>query len=262
MSGWHGTISDVTHAVAMQEALWVKKEAAELANSAKTQFMSQVSHELRAPLNAIRGFSQLLLQNSEIPAKERNWAIRIKEAGDTLLELIAGLVDFSQIENLGLQDAPGRVDARQVLDQAVDRVRERATAQGISLVVEAVGDDPHWCHGDAIRLRQAVVNLATNAIKYNRTDGSVRFVLQSDAVAGQVHIEVHDTGVGLTESQLAQLFEPFNRLGRESLQVPGAGIGLVVAKQVVEAMGGHITVASERGRGSCFAIHLPIASPT
>ncbi len=148
-----------------------------------------------------------------------------------------------------------------MLDQAVDRVRERAAAQGISLVVDAAGNGPHWCHGDAIRLRQAVVNLATNAIKYNRADGSVRFVLHSDAAAGQVRIEVHDTGVGLTESQLAQLFQPFNRLGRESLQVPGAGIGLVVAKQVVEAMGGRITVESERGLGSCFAIHLPIAPP-
>ena len=261
MSGWHGTISDVTHAVAMQEALWVKKEAAELANSAKTQFMSHVSHELRMPLNAILGFSQLLLQNSEIPATERSWATRIKEAGDTLLELVAGMIDFSQIENLGLQVAPGRVDARQVLEQAVERIRDRAAAQGISLVVEAAGNGPHWCHGDAIRLRQALVNLATNAIKYNHTDGSVRFVLRSDAAAGKVHIEVHDTGVGLTEGQRAQLFQPFNRLGRESLQVPGAGIGLVVAKQVVEAMGGRITVASERGRGSCFAIHLPIGPP-
>jgi light-regulated signal transduction histidine kinase (bacteriophytochrome) len=261
MAGWHGTISDVTHAVAMQEALWVKKEAAELASSAKTRFMSQVSHELRTPLNAILGFSQLLLQNAEIPDKERNWAIRIKEAGDTLLEQVAGMIDFSQIENLGLQVAPGRVDARQVVDRAVDRVRERAAAQGVSLVLEAAGNGPHWCHGDAIRLRQAVVNLATNAIKYNRTDGSVRFVLHSDAAAGQVHIEVHDTGVGLTGSQVAQLFQPFNRLGRESLQVPGAGIGLVVAKQVIEAMGGRITVESERGRGSCFAIHLPLAPP-
>ena len=262
MTGWHGTISDITHAVSMQEALWVRKEAAELANSAKTQFMSQVSHELRTPLNAIRGFSQLLLQNSEIPAKERNWAIRIMEAGDTLLELIAGMADFSQIENLGLQGESGRVDARQVLDQAVDRIRERAAAQGVSLVVEAAGNGPHWCHGDAIRLRQAVVNLASNAIKYNRANGTVRFVLHSDTAAGHLRIEVHDTGVGLTDGQRAQLFQPFNRLGRESLGVPGAGIGLVVARQVVEAMGGRITVASERGRGSCFAIHLPIAPPS
>ena len=196
------------------------------------------------------------------PGQERNWAIRIKEAGDTLLELVAGMVDFSQIENLGLQARVrpgGRAAGRSTRPSSVFANARPRRASAWS-----------WKRLATVRTGATATRsgcgrpwsiLPTNAIKYNRANGTVRFVLQSDAAAGQVRIEVHDTGVGLTEGQRAQLFQPFNRLGRESLQVPGAGIGLVVARQVVEAMGGRITVESERGRGSCFAIHLPIAPP-
>ena len=256
--GWHGTVSDLTHEVAVQSALR-QKEAAELSSLAKSRFLSQISHELRTPLNAVLGFSQLLLSDGAATEAQRDQVLHIKRAGDWLLAMISDLMDLSQIETGNLSfDMMVPVDAREVLAGTVDLLAQQAAASEVKLNGVDAGA-PVWVKADATRLKQVMVNLASNALKYNRTDGAVNFELKTDLAERRVRIEVHDTGVGLTVQQVSQLFQPFNRLGRERQRIQGTGIGLVIARQIVEAMGGRIGVDSEPGRGSCFAVTLDMA---
>jgi CheY-like chemotaxis protein/anti-sigma regulatory factor (Ser/Thr protein kinase) len=214
-----------------------------------------MSHELRTPLNAVLGFSQLLLMDGSLTQPQRDKLLHIQRAPHWLLEMIGDLMDLSMIETGDLTLKLEAVDLRSVIAESLDLFESHAAASGIRMVNDATGPAA-WVRADRSRLKQVLLNLISNALKCNRPQGDVHIAVFSDAVPSRTRIEVRDSGVGLTPEQVRQLFEPFNRLGGENLRIQGTGIGLVIAKQLVQAMGGQITAQSLPGQGSTFAVTL------
>jgi PAS domain S-box-containing protein len=245
------------------EAAMLAAQAAERANAAKTQFLSHMSHELRTPLNAVLGFSQLLLLDGADPLTpaQRAKLRHIEDAGAHLLAMIDDVLDLTRIESGGLALSPETVSLPALAREAVALLAGAARDAGVrvDVVGSALGAaSADHVHADHLRMRQVLVNLLGNAIKYNRRGGSA--TLSWAAIGGErVRISVRDTGHGLTAEQRSHLFEPFNRLGAERTQVQGTGIGLVVTQRLVQLMGGHIEVESVAGTGSCFSVVLPRA---
>jgi signal transduction histidine kinase/ActR/RegA family two-component response regulator len=236
-----------------------KRQHAEAANRAKSEFISRVSHELRTPLNAVLGFAQALELGGAVPeGRQRQDLQRISQAGWHLAQLINDLLDLSRIEAGSLQLQLEAVPLAICVEQAVTMVRSDAEAAGVRVDVEHPG--AVHVRADALRLRQVLVNLLSNAVKYNRSGGQVRVTVA--AGAERVAIAVADTGIGMSESDLSRLYEPFNRLGREASNRPGTGIGLVITKGLVEVMGGTLDVKSRVGEGSTFTVHLPLTAST
>jgi len=217
-----------------------------------------MSHELRTPLNAILGFSQLL-EFAELGDDEQDNVEQIRRAGRHLLSLINDAMDISRIEsgNLAMSLEPVRV--RDVVNASLDLVRTTASDQGIALAV--AGDDTAtFVRADQQRLTQVLVNLLSNAIKYNRPAGRVDVSWRRDGGDGRVRIDVTDTGIGIAADRLADVFTPFERLGAETTDVDGTGIGLTLTKSMVTAMGGRLAVDSTIGSGSTFSVDLPLAA--
>jgi PAS domain S-box-containing protein len=247
---------------ALQEnniALKLAKSAAEKANLAKSEFLSSMSHELRTPLNAILGFAQLIESGDPVPTPlQRRSTDQILQAGWYLLELINEILDLALIESGKLMLAPEPVSLADVMSECETMVESQAKRRDIRVSFPALD----WCYtvkGDRTRLKQVLINLLSNAIKYNRTGGTV--VVSLAVIApGRLRIGVSDTGDGLTSEKLEQLFQPFNRLGKEATTEEGTGIGLVVCKRLVELMGGTIGVESVVGQGSSFWIELALTA--
>ena len=222
----------------------------------KSEFLSRMSHELRTPLNAILGFGQLLEMDA-LSAEQRDSVEHISKAGRHLLGLIDEVLDIAQVERGELRLSLEPVSLRQVVGESLGMLRPLAAARGVRLGGAATGAHEH-VRADRTRLQQVVVNLLANAIKYNRDGGEVS--VQWSAVGPQrVRLVVADTGVGIAEDDLVRLFLPFDRLGAEQSDVEGTGLGLSLSKQLVEAMGGAIGVASQLGVGSSFWVELPLA---
>jgi PAS domain S-box-containing protein len=243
-----------------QAELELKKAlaAADKANRAKSDFLSNMSHELRTPLNAILGFAQLLGSASPPPAAPQKRSIdQILKAGWYLLELINEILDLALIESGTLTMSNEPVSLAEVLSECRAMIEPQARSRGISMSFPEFAA-PSFVTADRTRVKQVLINLLFNAIKYNRPEGSVA-VECSRAASGAVRISVRDTGEGLSPEQLDQLFQPFNRLGKESGSVEGTGIGLVVTKRLVELMGGKIGVDSVVGVGSVFWAELALA---
>ncbi|HJV96476.1 MAG TPA: PAS domain S-box protein [Albitalea sp.] len=230
--------------------------AAEAASRAKTEFLSRMSHELRTPLNAVLGFSELLLlqSNGSLSPHQASEVEHIRQAGQHLTELINDLLDVSCIELGALQVELSDVDLITVLDEAQLMVQARADAAGIALIPRYRDAAPLHAQANPIRLRQVMINLLNNAIKYNHRGGSV--CIDVKPRAGAVGVEIADSGMGMTREQLAHLFVPFDRLGRESSGVEGVGIGLALTQQLVTLMKGKIRVDSELGRGTTVCVDL------
>ena len=234
--------------------------AADKANLAKTDFLSNMSHELRTPLNAILGFAQLLESGLPEPTVAQKRGIgQILHAGWFLLDLINELLDLTLIESGKLSLASEPVSVAEVLQQCLTMVGPQAKKRGIQLVFPHF-DAPPFISGDLMRIKQVIINLLSNAIKYNRVGGTVTVTCTLDT-PGFMRLEVCDTGEGLPPEKIAQLFQPFNRLGQEASGDEGTGIGLVVCKRLVELMGGIIGVHSTVGTGSIFWIELNLAQP-
>jgi PAS domain S-box-containing protein len=250
------SVRDVTERIQGQQAMQ-RASAAELANEAKTAFMSRVSHELRTPLNAILGFAQLMTM-ADLPEQQREHAQIIHRAGSHLDALIRDVLDFSCIDagNLPLWMEP--VSIEKVVREAIELVSPMAAERRISTTVElAAPSEPHVL-ADPQRLRQVLVNLLSNAVKYNRPDGRVRLILQEGN--GRTRLGVVDTGSGISSEHLPRLFQPFDRLGAERSGIEGTGLGLAFSKHLVTAMGGSLTVDSRPGDGSTFWVDLTSAS--
>jgi PAS domain S-box-containing protein len=255
-----GTQTDATVQHELEQA---RREqlAAVAANSAKTQFLSRVSHELRTPLNAVLGFAQLLeVDRSEplTPGQRRRVQL-IRQAGDYLLAMIGDLLDLSLVESgrLPMQSEP--VLLGHLVRDSLDLLRSQAAAAGVTLV-QGVLRPRLAVRGDPMRLKQVLINLLTNGIKYNRPGGSVEMSVRLDG--GRCIIDIRDTGIGLPPDQLDKLFLPFQRLGREAGAIQGSGLGLALSQALVQAMGGTLTAHSlppADGPGTIFRLDLPLA---
>ena len=262
-----GLIVDTTARKRAEEAE-LAAEAALRANAAKTEFLSRLSHELRTPLNAVLGFSQLLTLDSTQPLSPSQLARvqHISQAGAHLLAMINDVLDLSRIESGGVSLLPANVPVHIVINEALAMVAPAAASAGVSLHVDrsvpALVHHATCVRADHLRLRQVLVNLLSNAIKYNRPGGSVTLRWPEDAATGRVHLQVQDTGIGLTAAQQEHLFEPFNRLGIERSGIEGTGIGLVITRRLVQLMGGEMSVDSVIGEGSLFTASLPLAQVT
>lgn len=248
---------DITERRQFEEAMNSAK-AAEKANKAKTDFLSRMSHELRTPLNAMLGFAQLLRVDPTNPINEiqRKKVGHIERAGAHLLAMLTDVLDLSRIEagGLPLNLEPQRLTS--VLEEAHALVSNQVTQTDVQLLLTPPADDL-FVKADQVRLRQILVNLMTNAVKYNKPGG--RVMVEAQGVRSYVVITVSDTGRGLSEEQQAHLFEPFNRLGAERTSVEGTGIGLVIVKRLVDLMRGRIEISSQVGVGSSFRVWLPAA---
>ena len=235
------------------------KIIAERANQAKSDFLSSMSHELRSPLNAILGFAQLVDSGTPSPTPAQKDSVdQILQAGWYLLELINEILDLSLIESGKLSMSPEPMALAEVLADCQAMIEPQARKSGIAVHFLAP-DAPLHVRADRTRVKQLFVNLLSNAIKYNRVGGTVE--VRCQALPGdRIRISFQDQGEGLGADKLAQLFQPFNRLGQESGVEEGTGIGLVVCKHLVELMGGSIGVDSTVGVGSVFWVDLVASS--
>jgi PAS domain S-box-containing protein len=233
--------------------------AAEKANRAKTDFISGMSHELRTPLNAILGFAQLVESGSPppTPSQKRNLD-QILKAGWYLLELINEILDLALIESGQLSLSREPVSLAEVILECQAMIEPQAQKRGIGMTFPRF-DAPCFISADRTRIKQVLINLLFNAVKYNKPGGAVTIAC-SRTRPGYVRISVGDTGPGLTPEQLAQLFQPFNRLGKETGAEEGTGIGLVVTKRLVDLMGGVIGAESTVGAGSVFWVELAVTA--
>ncbi|MDP3126853.1 MAG: ATP-binding protein [Thiobacillus sp.] len=231
------------------------KAVAEKANLAKSNFLSSMSHELRTPLNAILGFAQLLQAGAPPPTATQTERLnQITKAGWYLLDLINEILDLAVIESGKLSLSLESLSLSDVLLECQAMIGPQAQQCGIHISFAKV--DPTWfAHADHTRVKQVLINLLSNAIKYNREQGTVEVACAAISPE-RVRIRIKDSGAGLSPEKLAQLFQPFNRLGQETGAEEGTGIGLVVTKQLVELMGGTIGVQSTVGVGSEFWIEL------
>ncbi len=231
------------------------KAAAEKASLAKSDFLSSMSHELRSPLNAILGFAQLINSDSPPPTPTQTASIdQILHAGWYLLELINEILDLAQIESGKLALSREPTSLAEVMLECRAMMEPQGQHRGIRMTFPQSGM-PFYVDADRTRLKQVLVNLLSNAIKYNQANGTV-VVDYTASTPGRLRVSVRDSGAGLSPEMLTQLFQPFNRLGRETSREEGTGIGLVMSKRLVELMGGTIGVASTIGSGSVFWFEL------
>jgi signal transduction histidine kinase/ActR/RegA family two-component response regulator len=239
---------------ATQTQLERAKAVAEKANLAKSAFLSSMSHELRTPLNAILGFAQLLEGGSPPPTVDQAEKLhQIIKAGWYLLELINEILDLSLIESGKISLSMESVSLSEFMHDCQTMIGAQAQQHGI-LINFSLFDNAWFVNADRTRVKQVLINLLTNAIKYNRTQGTVE--VKCTGTPERIRISIKDSGAGLPPDKLAQLFQPFNRLGQEAGAEQGTGIGLILAKRLVELMGGEIGVESTVGVGSEFWIEL------
>lgn len=263
----HNYTCELECATAVAESATIAAEKAsaiaEKANLAKSEFLSSMSHELRTPLSAILGFAQLIETGTPPPTeKQKRNLDQILRAGWYLLDLINEILDLALIESGKLSLLLEPVALADVLRDCKTMIEPQAEKQSINVNFIDI-DTPHIVHADRTRLKQILINLLSNAIKYNKLAGSVsvRCIVQP---LERIRICVTDTGEGLSAEKIAQLFQPFNRLGQESNTVEGTGIGLVMTKRLIELMGGEIGLESKIGEGSTFwvEIHSTTELPT
>ena len=268
LQGVFAAARDVTERKRLDQVLQEKnvelesaKSAAEKANLAKSDFLSSMSHELRSPLNAILGFAQLMESDSPpaTPSQKESIA-QILQAGWHLLTLINEILDLAKVESRQVPLSREPVSLAEIMLECQGMIEPQAQQRGIKLAFPQF-DIPYFVLADRTRLKQVLINLLSNAIKYNLKQGTVG-VKCTESTPERIRVSIRDTGAGLNPEQLAQLFQPFNRLGQEAGGEEGTGIGLVVAKRLVELMGGVIGVESTVGAGSVFWFELiSVAAP-
>ncbi len=233
------------------------KEKAVQADRAKTDFLSRMSHELRTPMNAILGFGQLLARDSKDPlTPQQNKNIReILKAGKHLLELINDVLDLSTIESGKLSLSIENVNLFEVVKESLELVMPSAEQRNIRIINEIHSNNNSYVKVDRTRFKQVLLNLLTNAIKYNKENGQV-IIKVADSEPEQFLVTIEDTGIGIPENQHEYIFEPFNRMGAEESSVEGIGIGLSISHRLLHLMKGKIDFESEVGKGTTFSLQL------
>lgn len=249
-----------TDVTATQEAFHELESAradAEMANVAKSEFLSRMSHELRTPLNAVLGFGQLL-EFEDLSTRQAESVQQILRGGRHLLGLINEVLDISRIESGNLSLSLEPVNLERLISETIDLIRPLAVESDLSIPVGLMPDWALWARADQQRLRQVLLNLLSNAVKYNERGGSIS-VRCHTVDDRRLRISVADTGSGLSQDQVDRLFSPFERLGAEGTQVEGTGLGLSLSKVLVEAMHGSIGLETALGVGTTFWIELGLS---
>ena len=252
-----GVLRDISSRKKSEQALIAARDEADRANRAKSEFLSSMSHELRTPMNAILGFGQLLELDEALSDENKDNVQEILKAGAHLLELINEVLDLAKIEAGHIDLSMEPVEVCPIVAECLSLVNALAHKRGIKLSHKGLAGMS--VRADRTRLKQALLNLISNAIKYNREGGSVHIEVQT-AETDRLCIRVTDTGPGIPDARLAELFLPFNRLDAENSGVEGTGIGLTITRRIVEMMGGTVDVKSAVGVGSTFWIELPLES--
>ncbi|ATG90985.1 ATP-binding protein [Methylomonas koyamae] len=233
------------------------RDQAEAANKAKSIFLANMSHELRTPLNAILGFSSLVQKDPQFPeSQQRNLAI-INRSGEHLLNLINDVLEMAKIESGRLQLEQTRFDLGALIRDVGDMMSVRAQDKGLQLLVDQSSEFPRFIYGDEARLRQILINLLGNALKFTQQGGVTLRLGSHRNSHTHLMIEVEDTGPGIAESEREHIFEPFVQLGEQG-DSKGTGLGLTITRQFVQLMGGQLTLESSVGKGSLFRIDLPL----
>ncbi|MBI3912267.1 MAG: PAS domain-containing protein [Armatimonadetes bacterium] len=252
-----GYTLDITARKRAEEAVRQAKEEAEKANRAKSEFLSRMSHELRTPLNAVLGFGQLL-EMDDLAIEQRESVDHILQAGRHLLQLINEVLDIARIESGRIYLSIEPVLVREVLQETWELIEPLAEQQHVRLSDEVTDTADQYVRADHQRLKQVLLNLLANAVKYNREGGTVTVFCEA-ATNGWLCLKVSDTGPGIPPGKMHRLFTPFDRLGAEQTGVEGTGLGLALSKRLVTAMGGNLGVETMDGQGSTLWVELPLA---
>jgi signal transduction histidine kinase/CheY-like chemotaxis protein len=234
------------------------KDTAELANQSKSEFLANMSHELRTPLNAILGFSQLLSREISLTQTQKENLGIINRSGEHLLSLINDVLDLAKIESGKMVLQSNDFDLYTLLDLIEEMLSIRAESAGLQFILERTANLPRFINADDKKLRQILINLLGNAIKFTSTGSVTLRIWLADFSQHIIHFEVEDTGAGIAPEEMDSLFEAFTQTetGRQSQQ--GTGLGLPISKQFIELMGGEITVESQVGQGTCFQFDIPV----
>ncbi|MDM8565560.1 two-component regulator propeller domain-containing protein [Candidatus Halobeggiatoa sp. HSG11] len=255
-------MTDITEKVKIQTELKQAKEKAEIANQIKSTFLASMSHELRTPLNGILGFAQILQYDSSITSKQQHGLNVIEQSGNHLLSLINDILDLAKIESGKIELYESGFNLSSLLIGVGEIIKIRAKDKNINFYLESMDKLPNWLYGDERRLRQILLNLLGNAVKFT-DEGSVTLQVKSEKVkdkSEKIKFLIQDTGIGISPKNLETIFKPFEQVGEQEQQMKGTGLGLAISKNLVELMAGKLYVSSQVNVGTQFWFEITLTS--